>query len=195
MIESLYIIERSSGIPLFLMELAEREKTYQPASNLFSGFLKGIDDLVLETRSENIEEIRMGSTRIVFVKNAFVTTHIPSSLKYFTLTEFRWMTALIRISGVDYVSLGRNSSVVAALVFLLPWSKTLWIASLVFHIMYILKRVRMFTIASRRYKTDKRNIIGFVILSYGCHVIDFLCYIKHFLGLSEETYLHQGQRY
>ena len=68
MIESIYIIEQSSGIPLFIMEFVERDEDSKPDNNLFSGFLKGIDDLVLEIRSERIEEIRMGSTRIVFIK-------------------------------------------------------------------------------------------------------------------------------
>ena len=61
MIESIYIIEQSSGIPLFILELVEEDKDIFIDQNLFTGFLKAIDDLGLETRAERIEEIRLAS--------------------------------------------------------------------------------------------------------------------------------------
>ncbi|NVM02669.1 MAG: hypothetical protein HWN67_10055, partial [Candidatus Helarchaeota archaeon] len=68
MIESIYIIDQNSGIPLFTMDLIEVDKSEKIDQNLFSGFLKAIDDLSEETRSERIDEIRLASTRIVYVK-------------------------------------------------------------------------------------------------------------------------------
>jgi hypothetical protein len=56
------------------------------------------------------------------------------------------------------------------------------------------KRVRMFLFASRGHDVNVRNILGFIILSYACHIIGFASYIRYFAGWSKENYLCQGQR-
>ncbi|MHA1379140.1 MAG: hypothetical protein ACTSRG_12230 [Candidatus Helarchaeota archaeon] len=67
MIESIYVIDQNSGIPLFVMDLVERDESDKLDKHLFSGFLKAINDLSQETRSETIDEIRMSSSRIVYM--------------------------------------------------------------------------------------------------------------------------------
>jgi cellulose synthase/poly-beta-1,6-N-acetylglucosamine synthase-like glycosyltransferase len=133
--------------------------------------------------------------RIRFAKDARVITHLPSSLKYFVLCELRWITALINIQGVSYRALASNTVVVAALLFALPLSKTLFMLSALFNTLYIIKRVRMFVIASRHYTTSVRNIFGFLILSYTYHVIGLISHVNYFLGLRRGGHLYQGQRY
>ncbi len=147
----------------------------------------GVDYLLAKRFLEQGQKIR-------FVKDALVITHLPSSLKYFVLCEFRWITALISIQGVSYRALACNTVVVTALIFALPLSKTLFMLSSLFNTLYIIKRVRMFVIASRHYTTSIRNILGFIMLSYTYHVIGLISHVNYFLGLRYGGHLYQGQR-
>ena len=131
---------------------------------------------------------------VVFARDASVTTHAPSCLKYFILTELRWLTALINIDGVSYRALACNTAVVIALMLAIPVSKTLFILSLLFNITYMFKKARMFLVVYKRCNTCVTNLFGFIMLSYAYHVIGFISYIMYFLGLSRESYLYQGQR-
>ena len=131
----------------------------------------------------------------MFAKDASVTTHFPSSLKYFILTELRWLTAFISIEGGSFSAFACNTAVVAALLLTIPVSKTPFVLSLLFNTMYIIKRVRMFLIATRHYNRSIRNLFGFIVLSYAYHVVGFISHIRYLLGFSKELYLHQGQRY
>ena len=135
-----------------------------------------------------------GST-CMFVKDACVITHLPSSLKYFVLSELRWLTALINIDGISYRALASNIGIVAALILAIPLFDILSMFAWVFNIIYMSKRTRMFLTASTHYSTDIRKLFGFIMLSYAQHIIGFICYMKYFLGLSKETYLYQGQRH
>lgn len=148
----------------------------------------GVDYLLAKRFSEQ-------GKQVMFSKDASVVTHLPSSLKYFILTELRWLTALISIEGPNYRSLACNITVVGALILAIPVSKIPFLYSLLFNSIYITKRAYLFLIASRQYKTNIRNIFGFVILSYIYHVIGLISHIKYFLGLSKGNYLCQGQRY
>lgn len=132
---------------------------------------------------------------IMFSKEASVRTHLPSSLKYFVLCELRWLSALINIDGVSYRALASSGVVVGALIFIIPFSKTLFIFSLLLNTMYIAKRARMVLIASRSYKTNVQGLLAFIALSYTSHMLCLMSYAGYFLGLSERTYLYQGQRY
>jgi len=133
--------------------------------------------------------------RIKFVKDAAVITHIPSSFKYFVLTELRWLTALIHLDGVSYRTLACNSAVTASLILTIPLSKTLFILALLFNVIYMTKRIHMFLIASRNYRTKLRNIFGFIMLSYAYQIIGFISYIGYFWGFTKKSYLSQGERY
>jgi cellulose synthase/poly-beta-1,6-N-acetylglucosamine synthase-like glycosyltransferase len=148
----------------------------------------GVDYLLAKRFSEQ-------GRRIMFVKDAVVKTYLPTSLKYFVLTELRWLTAHIDIDGVSWRALTCNTIMVLALITTIPVSRLLFIMSLVFHSFYIFKRVRMFLISSRSYQTNGRSLVGFIILSYVYHVIGFVCYMRHFLGMSKRNYLYQGQRH
>ncbi len=133
--------------------------------------------------------------KIAFVKDAPVRTHIPSTFKYFMLTEFRWLTAVINIDGVRYRNLASNAVIIGALISAVPLSKTLFTLSMLFNGIYISKKIRMFLISSRHYNTSAINLFGFVFLSYVFHIVGFIAYVKWFLGLSRTSYLRQGQRY
>jgi cellulose synthase/poly-beta-1,6-N-acetylglucosamine synthase-like glycosyltransferase len=133
--------------------------------------------------------------KIMFARDASVTTYLPSSFRYFVLTELRWITAFIKIEGVSYRALACNIAVVAALILAISLSKTLFILSVLFNSIYMTKRARIFFVASRRYKTNIGNIFGFIILSYTYHVVGLISHIRHYLGLSKEAYLYQGDRY
>ncbi len=148
----------------------------------------GVDYLLAKRFFEQGREVK-------FVGDAHVITHLPSSLKYFVLTELRWLTALINIDGVSYRTLARNATVVAVLILAIPFSKTPFILSLLFHVIYMMKRTRMFLVGYRSCGSGIRSVFGFILLSYIYHVLGFICYVKHFLGLSKESYLYQGQRY
>lgn len=148
----------------------------------------GVDYLLAKRFIERGHKIR-------FSKEASVRTHLPSSLKYFVLCELRWLTALINIDGVSFRTLSSSGVVVGALIFLIPLSKTLFIFSLVFNTMYVVKRARIVLVASRSYKTNAQGLLAFVALSYTCHVLCLISYASHFLGLSRRTHLYQGQRY
>ncbi len=94
MIESIYIIDQNSGIPLFTLDLIEVDKSERIDQNLFSGFLKAIDDLSEETRSERIDEIRLSSTRIVYV------TGITSDMKLLYISISDLQDKLTKIKNV-----------------------------------------------------------------------------------------------
>ncbi len=132
--------------------------------------------------------------KIEFVKEAHVVTHLPSSVKYFVLTELRWLTALINIEGVNYKAFTCNATVVAALILAIPLCETLFMLSMLFNVAYICKRVRMFLIGAQKYHTTKKRLLGFIILSYAYHVVGLIAYIMYFLGLSKNGYLKQGER-
>lgn len=131
----------------------------------------------------------------MFAKDAFVLTHLPSSLKYFILCELRWLTAAIDIDGVSCRALICNTIVVLSLMLVIPLYKIPFILAFAFNIAYVSKRTRMFLIGSRRWNTNMKNLCGFIILSYAYHLIGLTAHIKHFLRLSKASYLYQGQRY
>lgn len=134
--------------------------------------------------------------RIRFAKDAVVITNIPSSFRYFVLTELRWLTARINIDGVSYRTFLCNSAVtVGALILTIPLSKTLFILALLFNVTYIIKRVHIFLMSSRHCSKKSRNFCGFIVLSYAYHVIGLISYIRYFLGFPKESYLSQGERY
>lgn len=132
--------------------------------------------------------------KVVFARDASVVTHTPSCLKYFVLTELRWLTARINIDGVRYRDLAANAVVICALISAIPLSKMMFTLSMFFNAIYISKKIRMFLIGSRHYNTSYRNLFGFVFLSYVFHIVGFIAYVKWFLGLSRTSNLSQGQR-
>lgn len=132
--------------------------------------------------------------RIMVLEDVVARTHLPSSLKYFVLAELRWLTALIKIDGIHYRTLACHIAVNSALVLVIPLQKFLFLLSLMFHSIYICKRVRMFIVGSGSKEVRNRNIFGFIILSYLLHVVGLVAYLKYFLGLSKDCHLYQGQR-
>jgi cellulose synthase/poly-beta-1,6-N-acetylglucosamine synthase-like glycosyltransferase len=132
--------------------------------------------------------------KIMFVKDAAVRTHVPSSLKYFIRGELRWIAAMINIDGIDYKALAYNLCVFTALILLVPVSEILFAVSLVFHTLYIGRKARSFLVARRGYKTRLRNGFGYVLLSYSFHILCLISYAKHLFGLSTGGCLYQGQR-
>jgi len=132
---------------------------------------------------------------VTFAKDALVTTHIPSTFRYFWLSELRWRAALINIDGVSYTNLGRNVTVVAALICGVPVFKKLSVVSLLFNLVYVIGKARMFFAMKREYHVGTKSLLGFIFLSYAYHLIGIISYLRHFLGLSRNTYLYQGERY
>jgi len=148
----------------------------------------GVDYLLAKRFSEQ-------GKRIMLSKEASVVTHLPSSLKYFILTELRWLTAFIGIEGVRYRVLASNCTVVASLIFAIPISRILFVFAVLFNAIYLLKRIRIYFIGSKQYGRNSISLFGFILLSYVNHVVHFICFVNHFLGLSRKSYLYQGQRY
>ena len=132
--------------------------------------------------------------RVMFAKDAHVTTHYPSSLKYFVVCELRWLTALVNIEGVRARTLACNAAVVASLICTLPIHNVPFLLSVLFHVVYAGKRTRIFWIASRQRDTNIAGVFGFIVLSYIYHIIGFISQMKCLLGLSKASYLRQGQR-
>ena len=132
--------------------------------------------------------------KIAFISNARVVTYLPYSLKYFLRTEMRWLTAYMNIKGVSYKALFCNAAVVGSLIFAIPFFGILSVLSLLFSVVYVGKRSRIFLVARREYRTEVTNIFGFVLLSYFYHAISLCSSVKHFLGLSRLDRLSQGQR-
>lgn len=132
--------------------------------------------------------------KTMLARDARVKTHLASSLRYFVLTELRWLTALIKIDGVNCRTLACNTAVVVALVSAIPFCSPLFVLSVLFNTLYMAKRIRIFLAGSKRHKTNVRNMPGFLLLSYVHHAIGLVCHIKHFLGMSGRSYLYQGQR-
>ncbi|MHA1786133.1 MAG: hypothetical protein ACTSVY_09975 [Candidatus Helarchaeota archaeon] len=67
MIESIFIIDIGSGVPLFSFDLLDTEESMD--KDMFSGFLKVLNDFSQETRNEQINEIVLASSRFVYEKN------------------------------------------------------------------------------------------------------------------------------
>ncbi|MHA1378436.1 MAG: hypothetical protein ACTSRG_08645 [Candidatus Helarchaeota archaeon] len=67
MIESIHIINRESGISLFI-----RKYTSIPVKDdiIFVGFLKAMEDLSQETKNESVQEIILNESKIVFYQNS-----------------------------------------------------------------------------------------------------------------------------
>jgi len=146
------------------------------------------DDYLFEKRVSELGH------KTMFVDNANVKTHFPTSLQYFFIVEFRWLTAFAKMNGVRYKTLAYNAIVIGSMVSIIPFFRVLVLLSLFFNTLYVGKRAHMFLSASRRYKTRSRRIFGFVMLSYLHHVISFCSYMKYFLGSWKDPY-YQGQRY
>jgi len=68
MIESIFIIDVGSGVPLFHYDFIEIEDEKAVDKAMFSGFLKVLDDFSQETRQEAINEIKLASTRLIYEK-------------------------------------------------------------------------------------------------------------------------------
>jgi len=147
-----------------------------------------LDDYVFQKR------MAAEGYRTMFIKEPNVKAHFPSSLKYFWTLQIRWMTASIVMEGIKCKPLTQSIVVVTALITLLPVSRTLFVLSLLFNILYVAKKVGMFARASRLYATKVERVFGFVFLSYLRHIIFLVCHIRYFLGLWEDSY-YQGERY
>ena len=150
-------------------------------------FRAGVDYLLMKRFMEQ-------GLRVMFARDARVTTHYPHSLRGFVVTELRWLTALTNIEGLRGRAFACNITVVAALLFTFPIHKTLLLLSLLFHATYVSKRVRMFLVASRKYSMNVRNLFGFIVLSYVYHILGLVAHMRFLLGISKQTYLRQGQR-
>ncbi|NHI94495.1 MAG: hypothetical protein EAX96_18535 [Candidatus Lokiarchaeota archaeon] len=70
MIESIYIIDVNSGVSLFNLDLIEFEDSKKIDSDIFSGFLKVIDDLSQESRNEEVNSIILASSRLIYEKQS-----------------------------------------------------------------------------------------------------------------------------
>lgn len=132
--------------------------------------------------------------KTMFVDNANVRTHFPTSLRYFLKVEFRWLTAFAYMNGIHYKTLACNIIVIGALISIIPFSRILFVLSLLFNTFYVGKRAHMFLSASRHYNTRFIRVFGFVMLSYLHHIISFCSNIKYLLGSWKDPY-YQGQRY
>ena len=66
MIESIYIIDLDSGVPLIALELNGTQNTETFDPDIFSGFLKVFNDLSQETRNENINQVILDSSRLIY---------------------------------------------------------------------------------------------------------------------------------
>jgi cellulose synthase/poly-beta-1,6-N-acetylglucosamine synthase-like glycosyltransferase len=132
---------------------------------------------------------------VTFAKDALVTTHIPSTFRYFWLSELRWMAALINIDDVSYTNLGRNVAIVAAMVCVVPVFEKVSVLSLLFNLVYMIRKARIFFAVRTEYHAGIKSLLGFIFLSYAYHLIGIISYLRHFLGLSRNTYLYQGERY
>jgi len=76
MIESIYIIDVGSGVPLFHHDFIEIEDEKAVDKAMFSGFLKVLDDFSQETRQEAIHEIKLASTRLIYEKLEVATRNL-----------------------------------------------------------------------------------------------------------------------
>ena len=150
-------------------------------------FRAGVDYLLMKRFMEQ-------GLKVMFARDARVTTHYPHSLRGFVVSELRWLTALTNIEGFRVRAFACNIAVVAALMFALPIHKTLVLLSLVFNATYVGKRVRMFFFASREYSMNVKNVCGFIVLSYIYHVLGLVAHMRFLLGMSKQSYLRQGQR-
>jgi cellulose synthase/poly-beta-1,6-N-acetylglucosamine synthase-like glycosyltransferase len=166
----------------FRASIVENRPEYFFDENIWMG-----DDYVFQKRV--LEE----GHRTMFVKEASVKTHYPCSLRYFVEIECRWAMASIHVDGANYKSLMYNTIVVGALISLVPFSKTLLMLSSLFNVLYVAKKARMFSVASKQYNTRFRRVFGFILLSYLNHIVSLFSYIWHFLGLRRDTY-YQGER-
>ncbi len=68
MIESIFIIDVGSGIPLFSHDLIEIEGSKSLDKEIFSSFLKVLNDFSQETRNESINEVKLVSSRLIYEK-------------------------------------------------------------------------------------------------------------------------------
>lgn len=170
--------------------IAMKASTIKGQENwLFDSEIKVGVDYLLINRSSILGD------RVMYIEEASVMTHLPSSLKYFISVELRWLTGLLNISGVNSKELLATIIVIGALAFTVPVSKILFIFSAVFNSLYVAKKSHMFLIAKRFYRTDLRNIFGFIFLSYAYHLLRAMAHVKYFLRFSKGSHLHQGQRY
>ncbi|MHA1378437.1 MAG: hypothetical protein ACTSRG_08650 [Candidatus Helarchaeota archaeon] len=69
MIESIHIVNRESGISLFIRSYT---KNILNKEIMFVAFLKAMEDLSQETKQESVQEIILKETKIVFYKNDIV---------------------------------------------------------------------------------------------------------------------------
>lgn len=132
--------------------------------------------------------------KVAFVKEASVVTHVPACLKYFVLTELRWLTARMSIDGVRYRDFLVNTVVVVALISAIPLYKPLFMVSMLCNAIYISKRIRIFRVGLVGNTTKAISLFGFLFLSYVFQIVGFVAHMKRFLGLSKEAHLYQGQR-
>jgi cellulose synthase/poly-beta-1,6-N-acetylglucosamine synthase-like glycosyltransferase len=145
------------------------------------------DDYILVTR------VRESGGKTMFVKSALVKTHFPCSLRYFINIETRWLTAFVHFNGVSARILLKSAVIIASLLTLIPFSWVLFALSLVFHGVYVGKKVKMFRLAARHYETKTIRLFGFVFVSYLHHALQLVAYTRYFLGMWQDTY-YQGQR-
>lgn len=68
MIENIYIIDMKSGVSLFSLDLIQVENPKPIDPQIFSGFLKVLNDLSQETRNEDINEVILQSSRFIYEK-------------------------------------------------------------------------------------------------------------------------------
>jgi cellulose synthase/poly-beta-1,6-N-acetylglucosamine synthase-like glycosyltransferase len=133
--------------------------------------------------------------RVKFIKEAVVKTHLPSSLKYFILTENRWLTAFLEIEGVQWRAMMANYGILASVVFAIPFSKWLFTCAALTNMLFVWKKIRVFLGVYGRDRTKLRQLIGFVFLSYVHHLIGCFAHAKKLAGWPKSHQLCQGQRF
>jgi len=132
---------------------------------------------------------------ICFAKDALVATHLPSTFKFFLRDEQRWLSAYLDIDGINLTNLASHSVFLAALIFTVPLNGFLFFCTLLFHVIYIIRRIHIWIVASKRDEGHIGYLPGFLLLSYVHHIIGFYVHLRHVLGFSKQKWLHQGQRY
>ena len=68
MIETIYILDADSGVCLFNADFIEFEVSKTVDGDIFSSFLKVVDDLSQESRQEEVNSIILASSRLVYEK-------------------------------------------------------------------------------------------------------------------------------
>jgi biofilm PGA synthesis N-glycosyltransferase PgaC len=135
--------------------------------------------------------------KVFFARDAVVKTHIPWSFPFFFRSELRWLTARVGIDGVKMADLVRHMVLVLAIVFASPFFGAISVIAWMVHTAYIFKQYHVFRSGNENREKPImgfKGFMGFIFLSYTYHFIGTLAYARHFLGMSHQRVLSQGQR-